>query len=76
MKFKLFSNNTTRNTFRHPLSDQQYPSCAECRAWQSKYCQLEESYISLREECDALREERRAKMMAERRESWPANWKF
>lgn len=65
----------SKNNARLPISPG-YPDCVNCHRWQAKYGALEMQYRNLQEECTALREERRSLLIAERRESWRANWKF
>ena len=65
------SKKNARNPIFSDASD-----CVNCHRWQAKYGALEIQYQNLQEECTALREERRSLLIAERRESWRANWKF
>ena len=51
-------------------------SCAACRAWETKYSTLEQKYLALQDECDALRAEYSTRLIEGRTSSWQTNWKY
>ena len=57
-------------------SDCSPASCAECRAWEAKYSTLEQKYLALQDECDALRAEYNTRLIEGRSSSWQTNWKY